>query len=441
VTRELRLRRVTVDLTPVHPGGENGGAKLVARTLVRELSSLASETEFILLTAGTSHFELADLDARNVRRECVDADSAPTTPSPSAPPALGETGMLAMGRVGARVLVDTFLPAGARMRVKDAVWTVVKRQQRIQRNQVAGPQPADLHFCPFTAPFFFDPRVPLVTLVHDLQFFEYPEFFAEEQRRNRHRDFIEACRRADGVICVSEFVRQTVLANSPLPPDRVHTIHSAVLHATEPDPRGASIAEEVLNGVGIPRRRFLLYPANAWPHKNHRVLLEAFATYLRRQPASDLALLCTGAPSAAVDDLKAIAHSSLPAGRFGFAGFVPEAEFAALMQSCRALVFPSLYEGFGLPVLEAMACDRPVLCSNTTSLPEVAGDAAVVFDPLDAEAIASAIERLESEPELETALVQRGRKRVAYFGSARDMAAKYLDLFHQALHTRADSRR
>jgi glycosyltransferase involved in cell wall biosynthesis len=424
-----RLRTVTVDLTPVQPGGDNGGAKVVARSLVRELGLLAPTTEFVLLTNVISHFELADLDTRNIRRTCVDADLAPE------PPPIAESGMIGVGRMGARVLVDALLPAGARMRVKDAVWTIVKRRRR---SDVNASLPADLHFCPFTAPYFFDPRVPLVSLVHDLQFLEYPQFFGEEQRRDRHRDYLDACQRADRVVCVSEFVRQTVLANSDVAPDRVHAIHSAVLHATEPDPRGPEMAGQVLERIGIAgTRRFLLYPANAWPHKNHRRLLEAFAAYLRRCPASDLALVCTGAPGAAVDELKTLAGTLVPAGRFAFAGFLPEREFAAMLRSCRAVIYPSLYEGFGLPLLEAMACDRPVLCSNTTSLPEVAGDAAVLFDPLDTEGIVSAIETIESDPDLEKTLVGRGRARVAAFGSARDMAARYLDVFERTVDARA----
>jgi glycosyltransferase involved in cell wall biosynthesis len=188
--------------------------------------------------------------------------------------------------------------------------------------------------------------------------------------------------------------------------------------------------------LGIHQARFLLYPANPWPHKNHRVLIQAFAEYLSRAPASDLSLVCTGAPSAAVEELKDLARQLLPTGRFAFAGFLTEHEFAALLQSCRALIFPSLYEGFGLPLLEAMACDRPVLCSHSASLPEVAGDAAVMFDPNDARAIAASIERLESEPGLEEVLMERGRERVAYFGSARDMAAKYLAAFEDVVAAR-----
>jgi glycosyltransferase involved in cell wall biosynthesis len=418
------LRRILVDLTPLRPGGENGGAKPLARALVCALGSLAPQIEFTLLTSSPSFADLADLERPNVQRENVDVDLGVTEPKGIA---------LAGGRVAARGIVNTLVPARARTRIKDGVWTLVKRWQRTSVTKNAR---ADLVFSPFTAPFFFDPRVPLVSVVHDLQYLDYPSFFDGQQQSFRHQHFLDACRLADRLICVSEFVRQTVLSNSQLAPDRVQTIHSALVHVLEADPHARATARQVLDPFGVRSKRFLLYPANAWPHKNHRRLIEAFAMYLRTSPASDLALVCTGAPGAAADEVIALADTVLPSGSFAFAGYLPEREFVALLQSSRALIFPSLYEGFGLPVLEAMACGRPVLCSNVTSLPEVAGDAALLFDPHDPTAIAHAIDRLESAPELEKHLVQRGHARAAHFGSARDMAANYLAAFEEVVAAR-----
>ncbi|HEV7665733.1 MAG TPA: glycosyltransferase family 1 protein [Chloroflexota bacterium] len=415
---------MTIDLTPVLPGGDNGGAKLVARSLVHHFSSLAPDTAFTLLTTAASHDELADLDAPNVKRQRVDVDLTGVTVN---------TGALGMARALARLVVDGLVPAGVRMRLKDHVWTIVKRRRR---EAVSNVLVADLLFAPFTAPFFFDPRVPLVAIVHDLQFLAYPEFFDEQQQRDRLRHFADACARADRLITVSEFVRQTVLANSSVSPAAVQTIHSTVLHANAAEPEAAALAQRVLSAAGLDSRRYLLYPANPWPHKNHRLLLEAFALFVQRHPGSDLALVCTGAPGPALEDLKARASELLPMDRFAFPGYLAEREFAALMQRCRAVIFPSLYEGFGLPVLEAMASDRPVLCSETTSLPEVAGDAALLFDPHDPEALAQAINRLESDPAVAEQLIKRGRARVAAFGSAREMAARYLAAFEEVIATR-----
>jgi glycosyltransferase involved in cell wall biosynthesis len=160
--------------------------------------------------------------------------------------------------------------------------------------------------------------------------------------------------------------------------------------------------------------------------------------FLQREPATDLGLICTGAPGAMFDDVLALSQRLLPDGVFGFAGYLSEPDFAALLRQCRALIFPSLYEGFGLPVLEAMACDRPVLCSDVTSLPEVAADAAVLFDPYRPSAIADAIVRLEADPTLEATLVTRGHGRVAAFGTARRMAEQYLAALEDVVARRSE---
>jgi glycosyltransferase involved in cell wall biosynthesis len=182
----------------------------------------------------------------------------------------------------------------------------------------------------------------------------------------------------------------------------------------------------------VPDGPYVLYPANFWPHKNHRTLFEALRRHRARRPGSRLRLVCTGAPGPAMRALQAAAEPE----QVIFAGYVAPAQLEALFRSCLGVVVPSLYEGFGMPVLEGMAHEKPVLCSNVTSLPEVAGDAAVYFDPLDAEQIASALGRLEDEPVAMAELAARGRARAACFGTARDLAARYLDVFDAVLAER-----
>jgi glycosyltransferase involved in cell wall biosynthesis len=127
-----------------------------------------------------------------------------------------------------------------------------------------------------------------------------------------------------------------------------------------------------------PREPFLLYPARAWPHKNHARLFEAFALLRRERPELRLVLTGGGTLPALPDGVDA-------------RGLVDRAELVSLLQRASALVFPSLYEGFGLPPLEAMACGCPVASSNAGALPEVVGDAARLFDPQDARAMADAV--------------------------------------------------
>jgi glycosyltransferase involved in cell wall biosynthesis len=130
------------------------------------------------------------------------------------------------------------------------------------------------------------------------------------------------------------------------------------------------------------------------------------------------------------------ARQVLPPATVVFAGYVSTAELSSLMQACAAVVFPSLYEGFGMPVLEAMALGKPVLCSNVTSLPEVARDAAIYFDPTSPAQIARAIADLDDRDRVADVTL-RGRRRAAELGTARTLAARYKTVFEQVLASRA----
>ncbi|HLZ30393.1 MAG TPA: glycosyltransferase family 1 protein [Chloroflexota bacterium] len=284
----------------------------------------------------------------------------------------------------------------------------------------------DLLLCPFTVPYFWRPGVPCVSIVYDLQDVTYPEFFTAEQRLNRQRHIADACARSARVVCISDYVRGTLLASADVRSEQVVTIRLGLLD----DFRTSDT--EVCEKLGVDPGDFLLYPANYWQHKNHLTLFQALRIHRQRYPASRLKLVCTGAPNARTRTLQTEAASMLPSGAVIFAGYLSRAELHALFDSCRALIYPSLYEGFGLPILEAMARARPVLCSNVTSLSEVAGDAAIYFDPNDAEQIAVAITALDDETRI-AGLVERGLRRAAALGTGRDMAQRYLALFQQVM--------
>jgi glycosyltransferase involved in cell wall biosynthesis len=213
------------------------------------------------------------------------------------------------------------------------------------------------------------PRVaaPTVITLLDVQHLDLPHLFSRGERLFRHFAYDRAARDAAHVIVISEFVRGRVIDRLGLAPDRVHAVWLGVdTTRFTPDP-------------SVARERLLLYPARPWPHKNHARLFEAFALLRRESP--DLRLVLTGAGHAS---------ATLPAGVE--ARSVTPDELIALYRRAACMVFPSLYEGFGLPPLEAMACGCPVAVSGSGSLPEICGDAAVLFDPLDPEAIAAGVD-------------------------------------------------
>jgi len=405
---------IGVDLVPLLPGGGNGGAKLVSLELVRDLSRIASNWQFVLLTSERSHDELAVLESPNVRRLCVLQNGT----SNSSPP--WSTRM--RGRVyGA---LRTILSPAMMKRLENAF---TRATRGVHRGTVLGKIGADLLFCPFTLPFCYDPSVPVVSIVHDLQYRYYPQFFSEEDRCRRESNFRETSRLANKLICVSEYVRKTVLENSDLEPDRAITILHQLFYRLKKQP--VRDVDSILQRLGLGGNEFLLYPANFWAHKNHRMLLTAFAIYRARHPESNLRLVCTGALE---NEKKVLQEAVYRMGQKNWVilpGFLTEKEFTAIFTSCLALVFPSLYEGFGMPVLEAMALEKPVICSNVASLPEVAGDAAFYVDPRKPREIAKAIERIATDKDLRKRLIGRGRHRLAESGGPEKMAHEYLDVF------------
>jgi glycosyltransferase involved in cell wall biosynthesis len=210
-------------------------------------------------------------------------------------------------------------------------------------------------------------RVPKVVTLQDVQHLDLPELFSSARRRFRRHAYDRTAQTADAVIVTSDFVRVRAIERLGLDESRVHVIPLGVDHA-------------LFSPEDKPREPFLLYPARPWPHKNHRRLFEAFV--LLRQELPELRLVLTGG---GLEEL-----GPLPEGVERL-GLVHIEELASLYRSAACLVFPSRYEGFGLPPLEAMACGCPVAASRAGAIPEVCGDAAVYFDPDDPEAVANGV--------------------------------------------------
>jgi glycosyltransferase involved in cell wall biosynthesis len=218
------------------------------------------------------------------------------------------------------------------------------------------------------------PRVstpPAVSSVLDVQHELLPQFFSRAERAYRRAVYGWTVRRSRLVVTISQHAARTLIERLGVPEERVRPIHLGIDHDRyRPGDR--------------PREEFLLYPALGWPHKNHARLFEALALLRRERPRLQLVLTAYEGP--------------VPEGVRSL-GQVPIEERVRLYQTAAALVFPSLYEGFGQPPLEAMACGCPVACSNAASLPEVCGDAARLFDPTSAEAIAEAVDDVLRAPE------------------------------------------
>jgi glycosyltransferase involved in cell wall biosynthesis len=255
-----------------------------------------------------------------------------------------------------------------------------------QRNEVAVAesdwlQKSKPDWCLYCYPGLLDNhRLPdgirTTVIIHDLQHLVFPDNFSQMERWNRDRAIRSAVDEADLILTISDFTAGEL---AQLYPESM--VKTAVIY---------SGGEEGLTSAHAlrPAAPFLLYPANFWPHKNHDVLLDAFGILRARDP--ELKLVLTGGKASFASSA---IQAKLRQEGVDLRGYVSKEELACLMGSAECLVFPSTYEGFGMPVLEALQRGTPVACSNTSSLPEVGGDAAEYFDPKSPEDIVAAVER------------------------------------------------
>jgi glycosyltransferase involved in cell wall biosynthesis len=316
--------RVDISLLTLVPR-VSGGSETYARELVRALGRVGDH-EYRVLLPGIA------ADVEGLPAEVVDEyRSSSTTP--------GRIAAMAEGIVRGRRL----------------------------RRRLAG---ADVVHFPLTVMI---PRVttpPAVTTVLDLQHEHVPAFFSRAELAYRRAVYGWSIRKSRIVVTISQHAAREVVDRYGLPEARVHPILLGIDHATF-TPSDAA------------REPFLLYPARAWPHKNHARLFEAFAR-LRREH-SGVELVLTAFDGATPPGVRSLGH-------------VSRDELVRLYRTAAGLVFPSLYEGFGLPPVEAMACGCPVASSNAASLPEVCGDGARLFDPTSIDDMVDAMEELLTRP-------------------------------------------
>ncbi len=294
----------------------------------------------------------------------------------------------------------------------NAVWENILLPLAVRRARV------DLvHFPRFAVPYFRAGRT--VVTVHDLAFRRCPGMLTEKARCYFEAVTSKAVHRADAVIAVSEHTRQDLVDIYRVPLDRVHVVYNGV----EPRfcPGEMDVARDRIGRACGLEGSYILFVGTLEPRKNLVGLLRAYAL-LRKSGAVDLPLVIAGGKGWLYEGIFQTVGVLGLRPYVRFLDYVPDADLPDLYRGARVFVYPSFYEGFGLPVLEAMACGTPVITSNVSALPEVAGDAALLVDPNEPEAIAGALGRILDDEGLAHDLRQRGIRQAAHFSW--DRAAK-----------------
>ena len=362
--------RIGIDLLRLQPGGANGGIKPFVLTFLAEIArQRGSEFNFALFAPAELRDELA---------------------------AVLRPGDYLLEPAEGHFTVSLRQPKGWR-----AAGTLSLA------DNVAAKAGLDVLYAPFGTSQFMQPGLPCVSLIVDLLHRDLPAALPVEEVNHRHKWFTRVAAEATYFQCDSHYVIGRLCEQYGVNPALCFHTYNAV---QDRFPATGSALP-----AGAPEEPFFFYPANFWPHKNHETLLVAYRLYAQAAASRAWPLVCTGHPDARMDLLRDLRDGLGLSDRVIFLGHVRDEAFTALWARAGALVFPSLCEGFGMPLLEAMRFGVPIIAADSSALPEVAGDACVQVDARDPQALAETLRRVAIRTDLKDALIARGHARLAAF--------------------------
>jgi len=286
----------------------------------------------------------------------------------------------------------------------------------------------DLYFNPRYVLPIFKGNIKMVVTMHDMIALLFPEIWPGISGF-RIRNYIKySSQRADIIITISNWAKKDIVRILNVPKDKVKVILCGInkkLFKPIPD---LSMQRSVKRKYGI-RKNFILTVGPLGTRKNHNRLIDAYSI-LPEYVKEDYQLIIAGEKKGTYNKLLIKASKTCLADDIVFTGFIPEKEIPMVINAASLFIFPSIYEGFGIPLLEAMACGTPILASNVSSIPEVAGDAALLFDPYNINEMANKIDRVINDKELRQKLVQRGFERIKKY-SWKNTAKEILGVFEE----------
>lgn len=291
--------------------------------------------------------------------------------------------------------------------------------------RLAADRPKLLHV-QYTAPLLC--RVPIVVSVHDVSFLEYPQYFTRFRSAQLRNTVRRTVLRAARVLTPSEFSKRCIMRAYGLDDEKITVMPNGVSSAFRPIAREVA-AQWLESRYSLPKR-YILTVGDLQPRKNHLALIRSYEELLRAHPELPQHLVFVGKRAWRSEQVIAAAKASPAGGRIHFMDFVADEELTRFYCACDLFVYPSLYEGFGLPIIEAMACGRAVACSNTTAMLEVADSAALLFDPESEREMVRAMRDLLVDPELRTRMERLGLQRASQYSWDRT-ARRTLDVYYE----------
>ncbi|MGC8803955.1 MAG: glycosyltransferase family 4 protein [Bacteroidales bacterium] len=253
--------------------------------------------------------------------------------------------------------------------------------------------------------------VPSIPVIHDINFDHFPKDFPYWSRQYYCHYFRKYAQIAKRIVTVSEFSKQDIANTYEVSPDKIDVVYNGANEEFKPVPE--QVKQDVRNRY-TGGKEYFLYVGDLLPRKNVARMILAYEAF-RKSADTGVKLLIVGKSMLLTNEIMEVYNRSAYRDDIIFAGRLPQHELVNVMGSARALVYVSLFEGFGLPIVEAMRAHVPVITSNVSSMPEIAGDAALLVDPLSVESIKSAMERIDRDSDLRKSLIQKGELRSAQF--------------------------
>jgi len=375
-----RLKNLVIDLTPMLQGGINGGAKQLVDSLVSGIVNTMINVEFTIVVGSKNALEGTELGEIILRSKKCTLYHAYTKNS------------------------------------------IARLFFKLKLKNLVG-QYKSVVFCPFGAPQINIYGLPAVSILYDMQYKRYAQFFSQREVNERDANFNKICKDSTSIIAISGFSASEAIENGCME-DKLRVI---------PIELGASEDQTVRDDsaeVFLSKGRYFIYPANFWRHKNHEVMIIAFYLAHAGGLETDIKLVLTGhGDGTRVDYLKQLISSYGLDKHIVVTGYTERGIVDSLIRCALALTYPSLYEGFGMPLVEAMVADLPICCSDINALTEVAGGCSLKFDPRKPEDIANALIRISNDEQLRKQLKKNARVKMLDYTNFPRMLKRYIDVF------------